>query len=262
MMPRLFEYLILRGLLFVGLPVLLAVLALGPSRCRAIAGRVWSQLWQRKQEPEEVIEQVVKQYREMVVALNQTLARAHAADEMLGRNIDQSEANLVTLDDEAREAARRGDDLEAKGVLFKTTLERQALESFREQRARHARQIDEIRRNLYAAELQLRQYEVGRELLLAQLAEAKSVEQQYRIASEFDPFSAVANWKKAENMVEEKQMSARVIGRVEADLRKALEADGVSGTDAALRDAAVARSTGEAIDAELEQLKRRVHDGG
>lgn len=261
-MPRLFEYLILRGLLFIGLPVALAVLALGPAKCRAIAGRFWSQLWARKQEPEEVIEQVVKQYREMVAALNQTLARAHAADETLDRNIVQSETNLAALDGEAREAARRGDDLEAKGVLFKSTLERQALESFREQRARHARQIDEIRRNLYAAELQLRQYEVGRELLLAQLAEAKSVEQQYRIASEFDPFSAVANWKKAENMVEEKQISARVIGRVEADLRKALETDGVTGTDAVLHDPAAGAATSAAIDAELEGLKRRIHEQG
>jgi phage shock protein A len=224
-MPRLFEYLILRGLLFIGLPVLLVVLAVGPSRCRAIIRRLWSQLWQRKQEPEEVIEQVVKQYRDMVAVLEQTLARARAADETLDRNIRQSEENLTALDGEARAAAGKGDDIAAKGVLFKTTLERQALEAFREQRIRHGRQIDEIRGNLHATELQLRQYEVGRELLLSQLAEANSVEHQYRIASEFDPFSAVANWKKAENMVEEKQLSARVMSRVAADLRTPLETD-------------------------------------
>jgi len=258
-MPRLLEYLILRGLLFIGVPVALAVLALGPAKFRAVAGRLWSLVWTRKQEPEEVIEQVVRQYREMVAALNQTLARAHSADETLDRNIVQSETNLATLDGEAREAAKRGDDLEAKGVLFKSTLERQALESFREQRARHARQIDEIRRNLYAAELQLRQYEVGRELLLSQLAEAKSVEQQYRIASEFDPFSAVANWRKAENMVEEKQISARVIGWVEADLRKAMEGDGGTVADAGARDVGAAGATG---DADLERPKNRIHERG
>ena len=197
---------------------MLFALAVGPSRCRAIAGRIWSQIWRRKQEPEEVIEQVVQQYRTMVDSLNQTLERAHTADATLERNIEQSGANLARLDGEAREAARRGDDLVAKGVLFKSNLEREALAAFNDQRARHARQIDEIRRNLYAAELQLRQYEVGRELLLAQLAEAKTVEQQYRIASEFDPFSAVGNWKQAENMVEEKQISARAIGRPSCEM--------------------------------------------
>lgn len=241
-MPRLFEYLILRGLLFIGLPVLLVVLALGPARCQAIVRRVWSQLWQRTQEPEEVIEQVVKQYREMVAALEKTLARARAADETLDRNIRQSEGNLAALEGETRAAAAKGDDLAAKGILSKTTLERQALEVFREQRARHARQIDEIRSNLHATELQLRQYEVGRELLLSQLAEANTVEQQYRIASEFDPFSAVANWRKAETMVEEKQISARVIGMVEADLRKALRTD----TDSHASDPEIQREKGEA----------------
>jgi phage shock protein A len=258
-MPRLFEYLILRGLLFVGIPVMLFALAVGPSRCRAIAGRIWSQIWRRKQEPEEVIEQVVQQYRTMVDSLNQTLERAHTADATLQRNIEQSGANLARLDGEAREAARRGDDLVAKGVLFKSNLEREALAAFNDQRARHARQIDEIRRSLYAAELQLRQYEVGRELLLAQLAEAKTVEQQYRIASEFDPFSAVGNWKQAENMVEEKQISARAIGRVEADLRKALDGESLTGTAGAPGDRPSV--PGDPLDDELARLKRTIHEG-
>ena len=224
-MPRLFEFLILRGLLFVGLPILLAVLALGPRRCRMLVDRAWSWLWHRKQQPEEVLEQVVGQYRDMVAALTNTLDHARAADQSLDRSIRQSEANLESLAADARRAAERGDDLETKGVAFKTELEQKALHSFREQRVRHARQIDEIRRNLYAVELQLRQYEVGREVLLSQLAEAKTVEQQYRIASAFDPFSAVSSWRQAENMVEEKQISARVIGRVEADLRRAMESE-------------------------------------
>lgn len=82
-MPRLFEYLILRGLLFVGVPIVLFAMAVGPARCRAIVSRFWAQIWQRKQEPEEVIEQVVQQYRAMVGSLNQTLEKAHAADATL-----------------------------------------------------------------------------------------------------------------------------------------------------------------------------------
>jgi phage shock protein A len=100
---------------------------------------------------------------------------------------------------------------------------------------------------------------VGRELLLAQLAEAKTVEQQYRIASEFDPFSAVGNWKQAENMVEEKQISARAIGRVEADLRKALEGDGAIAKAASHRDPPAAPD--DELDDELARLKRTIREG-
>ena len=66
-------------------------------------------------------------------------------------------------------------------------------------------------------ELQLRQYEVGRRILLTQLAEAKGVEQQYAIASNFDPFNAVADWQRAEGMVHEKALVARAKQRVHAD---------------------------------------------
>jgi len=54
-----------------------------------------------------VIEQVVKQYREMETVLEQTLARARAADKTLKRNIRQSEENLTSLDGEAHAAAGR-----------------------------------------------------------------------------------------------------------------------------------------------------------
>ena len=39
----------------------------------------------------------------------------------------------------------------------------------------------------------LRQYDVGRSILLTQLAQAEKFEQQYAIAGHFDPFNAVAN---------------------------------------------------------------------
>lgn len=258
-MGRLFEVLILRGLLYVGLPLLLVLLAFGPSRCWGAVRRLWGRLWQRRQEPVEVLGQVVKQYKAMVATLNQTLARARSVQGSLERNISKSEENLAALDAEARQAARQGDDLEAKAVLFKINLEKQALASFREQKARHARQVDELRRNLYAVELQLRQYEVGRELLLSQLAEAKTVEQQYRIASEFDPFSAVASWRQAENMVEEKQLSARAIGRVEADLREALRVDGPAGAAGeAGSEARPAAVDPQLLETQLQDLKRTI----
>ena len=71
-----------------------------------------------------------------------------------------------------------------------------------------------ISRRLHLLELQLRQYEVGRTILLAQLAEAKTVEQQYALASQFDPFSAVAAWTRAEGTVQQAAQNARAVERV------------------------------------------------
>src|SRR5262249_48161160 len=65
--------------------------------------------------------------------------------------------------------------------------------------------------------LQLRQYEVGRTILLAQLAEAKTAEQQYALASQFDPYSAVAAWVRAEDDVKQAAREARAAERVYTD---------------------------------------------
>jgi phage shock protein A len=108
--------------------------------------------------------------------------------------------------------------LGARAALYKLTLERLAVSSFQEQLKRQKEHIGEARRRLYLLELQLRQYEVGRSILLSQLAEAKTVEQQYAIANNFDPFSAVAHWQQAEGMVQQKALSARAAELVYSDV--------------------------------------------
>jgi hypothetical protein len=65
--------------------------------------------------------------------------------------------------------------------------------------------------------LQLRQYEVGRSILLSQLAQAEKTEEQYAIARRFDPFNAIAKWQRAEGLVLEKSLNARAKERVYVD---------------------------------------------
>src|SRR5205823_5535512 len=160
-------------------------------------------------------------------------------------NLRTSEANIAALEKEAVERARHGDDLGARAALYKLNLERQAVESFRAHRARQQQHIADARRRLYQIELQLRQYEVGRSILLRQLAEARTVEQQYAIASHFGPYNAVANWQKAEGAVQEKALNARAVEQVYADTLD-------------LPAAAPAAVDPLALDAQLAELKARV----
>jgi phage shock protein A len=250
-MGRFFEYVFFRGFLWVGLPMLLVVLAVGPGRCWRAVKRGWSWLWRKRLDPEEVLGQVVKQYQALVESLNGTLARSRKAEYDLLQHIKQSEDNLVALEAAAGKAAKSQDDLEAKAVLYRINLERSALVTFRGQLERQKKQIDDVRKHLYLGELQLRQYEVGRSILLSQLAEAQTAEQQYTIASQFDPFSAVANWKQAEDVVEEKQMNARAVERVYADLMDG-PLGATPGTPPPPHVAA------EALDEQLRQLKERL----
>jgi phage shock protein A len=216
MVPEMFEVL-LRVLVWGGLPLLLVVLGIGPRRVWGAVKRGWAWLWTRRLDPEEVLTRVVQGHQKHVADLRDVVSRAEAAEAEIGRHLQTSEDNIVSLDKEARKLAGQDDDLGARAALYRLNLERAAADTFRQQRQRQQEHIADLRRHLYLMELRLRQYEVGRQILLAQLAEAKTVEQQAAIAAGFDPFNAVATWQRAEGMVEEKALTTRARARVYAD---------------------------------------------
>jgi phage shock protein A len=212
------EQFLFRVAVWVGLPVLLVVLAIGPSRFARGVKRAWAWLFQRRLDPQAVLTQVVRQQEQLVGALREALARSEAAAAAIGQHIQQSEQNIALHQQEARTLAAKQDDLGARAVLYKLNLERMAVDNFRQQMERQRAHTSDVRRHLYLGELQLRQYEVGRSILLSQLAEAETVEQQAAIAAHFDPFNAVADWQRAEGLVQEKAVNARATERVYADL--------------------------------------------
>jgi phage shock protein A len=237
---RLFELLLVRSVLLVGLPLLLVMLAVGPKRFWKNLKRSWTWLWRKRLEPEEILTQVVDQYEQLVASVRDVLVQAEIAEKEILKNIATSEKNVTALEAEARDLAAAQDELGARAALYKLNLEQQAVHSFRQQLDQLRGQIAESRKRLFMLELQLRQYEVGRSILLTQLAEAKGVEQQYAIASQFDPFNAVADWQRAEGMVQEKALSARAKERVHADTSELVGGNAAPNLDPAVLEAQLA----------------------
>jgi phage shock protein A len=211
------EYFLLRLALWASLLAALLALAVGPRKLWRGVKRLWSIAFAKRLDPEEILTQVVLQHERHVKAVREALTQAETADAAIRANLRQSEEHVAALEAEARQFAATSDELGARAALYKINLERSAIESFREQLERHCGMVAESRRRLYMLELQLRQYEVGRSILLSQLAQAEKVEEQYAIARRFDPFNAVANWQKAEGLVQEKSLNARAIERVYVD---------------------------------------------
>ena len=131
---RFVELLALRVVLWLGLPLLLVVLVVGPRRFWRALQRSWNWLWDKRLEPEEVLTRIVHQHQEHVKALQSALAQAEAAEQDIGRNMSCSEKNCAKLENEARQLAQQADDLGARAALYKLNLERRAVETFREQR--------------------------------------------------------------------------------------------------------------------------------
>jgi phage shock protein A len=211
------EMIILRLLLWVGLPLLLLVLVLGPARTRQVLRAPFAWMLDRRHEPTEVLNRVVKEQEKKIKALQQVLRQAETTQAEIARNKRKSDESITALEVEARAHAARGDDLGARAALSKLNLERLAVQGFQEQLGQQDARVVQTRRRLHLLELQLRQYEVGRSILLTQLAEAKTVEQQYALASQFDPFSAIAEWTRAEGTVQEAAENARAAEAVYQD---------------------------------------------
>jgi phage shock protein A len=211
------ELLLLRLLVWVVVPLLLIAVAVGPARSWRLVRKCWSWVEERRHEPTEVLNRVVKEQEKNIKALREVLRQAEATHAEIARNMRRSEDNLTALELEARTMAGNNDDLGARAALYKINLERLAVKGFQEQLGGQKERIDQARRRLHLLELQLRQYEVGRSILLSQLAEAKTVEQQYALANQFDPFSAVAAWVRAEGTVQQAAQTARAVEQVYHD---------------------------------------------
>jgi phage shock protein A len=240
------EVVVLRLVFWVGLPLLLVILVVGPARVSGWARKAWGWLSTKRLDPEEILTEVVQAHEKRIAGLRKALTRSEAAETDITRNARKSEENIAALEKEAAAHAARADDLGARAALYKLNMERLAVKSFQEQLERQRQHIVEARRRLYLLELQLRQYEVGRSILLSQLAEAQTVEQQYAIANNFDPFSAVANWQQAEGMVQEKAQNARAFEQVYTDIAEIPLAGQPAPVDPA------------ALDQQLAELKARL----
>jgi phage shock protein A len=195
-------------------PLLLVIAAVGPARIGRFLQRIWSWFTDSRHEPAAVLDRVVSEHEKNITALREVLKQTEAAQEDLVRNSRRSNDNIAALEREARDAVRSGDEVAARAALYKINLERLAAQGFQTQLEQQKTRIDRTRRRLHLLELQLRQYEVGRSILLSQLAEARTVEQQYALANQFDPFSAVAAWVRTEGDVRQTACDARAAERI------------------------------------------------
>lgn len=164
---------------------------------------IFNWFWDGRQEPTAILNHVIRQLHQNINALQRLLQQAESTQQEIVTNRQRSEETIHTLEAEARILAMKKDDTGACNSLAKLHLERMALNNFDSQLARHEQRIVETRRPLHLLELQYRQYEVGKSNLLGQLAEAKTLEQEFALVNEFDLTGAVAAWQQAEGTVAE-----------------------------------------------------------
>ena len=86
------EILVMRLVLWIGLPLLLVTLALGPRKVARRLKAAWSWLTRRRLDPEEILTHVVRQHEQHVAALCKLLAEEEAAEAGIVANMRQTRA--------------------------------------------------------------------------------------------------------------------------------------------------------------------------
>src|SRR5262249_13012355 len=95
------ELVLLRLLAWVGLPVALAVLAIGPAKVWRGVKRGWNWLFGRRLDPQEALNQVVEGHQKHVASLKQVQAQSEAAEADIQRSLKKTEDNIAELEAEA-----------------------------------------------------------------------------------------------------------------------------------------------------------------
>src|SRR5437763_17154562 len=121
------ELLLLRLLVWVGLPVLLVVVAVGPGRAWGQVRRLWAWIEDRRHEPTEVLNRVVQEHQKNIKLVRDMLAQAESAQGETLRNVRRSEESITSLEREARTAVGGDDELGARAARYTLNLERLAI---------------------------------------------------------------------------------------------------------------------------------------
>src|SRR5262249_53768868 len=113
---RVMEWFLLRALAWVLAPLLLITLAVGPKRTWQAVRKSWTWLPDRRHEPTEVLNRVVREHEKSIRALREVLQQAESAQADIVRNCRRSEESIAALEREARDMVRSNDDLGARAA--------------------------------------------------------------------------------------------------------------------------------------------------
>src|SRR6266446_6149442 len=82
-----FEFVVMRLLLWVALPLALIILMIGPRKVKGWSKQLWSWLWDKRLDPEQILTEAVRQHEKHIAALKKALSRAETAEADITRNI-------------------------------------------------------------------------------------------------------------------------------------------------------------------------------
>jgi phage shock protein A len=237
------------------------------------------------EDPEKVLEQAVIDMQEDLVQLRQAVARTIAEQKRTEQRYNSDTTEAGKWEQRAKLALTKGDEALAKEALTRKKTFSDTAATLKAQLEQQTVQVESLRRNLVALEGKISEAKTKKNMLQARSKAAKANEELQKTLGGIGTSSAMGAFERMENKVLEQEARSQAVGELggygieqqfaqlesstdvddELAMLKAQMSGGAlpaasSPATPQIEGAKTAAPTDGVIDAELEDLRRKLND--
>jgi phage shock protein A len=237
------------------------------------------------EDPEKVLEQAVIDMQEDLVQLRQAVARTIAEQKRTEQRYNSDTTEAGKWEQRAKLALTKGDEALAKEALTRKKTFSDTAATLKAQLEQQTGQVENLRRNLVALEGKISEAKTKKNMLQARSKAAKANEELQKTLGGIGTSSAMGAFERMENKVLEQEARSQAVGELggygieqqfaqlesstdvddELAMLKAQMSGGAlpaasSPANPQIEAAKTTAPTDGVIDAELEDLRRKLND--
>jgi len=205
-------------------------------------------LREKIEDPERMIHQLILDMEEELERVRESVAEAITDEIQMGKRVEAARDEAREWIERAEGALKRADEKAAKAALERKLLAEERAASLDEEYAKQREATSKLQRSVVDLGDKIRQARQRRTLLLARLTRADSAARIQRDLDRTEGRSAFAQFSRLEERVERAEAKSEAYDRLEGRDPSAEELD---------REFEK-RERDESLQAELEELKRRI----
>lgn len=231
------------------------------------------------EDPEKILEQSIFDMQEDMVQLRQAVAQAMAALKRQEQQYNQSQTQASEWERRAMLALQKGDENLAREALNRKKTHADTIASLKPSLDQQTAQVEALKKNLISLEGKISEAKTKKEMLKARMQSAKAQENLNNMLGKVNTSSAAATFDRMEErvlMAEAKASATSELGmdNLESQFAQLESGSGVDDELAALKAKMLTSSAstpalspadaskpsvGQAIDAELEALRKQMN---
>lgn len=229
------------------------------------------------EDPEKILEQSVNDMQEDLVKMKQTSASVIASRKQMEKKFEQAQTSADDWYRRAQLALQKGEEELAREALKKRRSYQEAADSFKSQLEYQVKAVDSLVANTRQLENKLAEAKSKKDTLKARAQSAKASKQVNEMVGSLSTSSAVSAFEKMEEKVMNMEAESEAIGQIAGpdtidekflaleggtvdDDLAALKAKTLPGSSPPSKSLPEGRPIKDAIDMELDDLRKRAQD--